>query len=79
MKTRPGCGRKIPADKVVVGESGIRTADDVRQMAEMGCDAILVGETFCKLPQNQRGAKVRDFVEAGEREVSPETGRRRID
>ncbi len=57
---------QIPSDKVVVGESGIRTAEDVRAMAEMGCDAILVGETFCKLPQNQRGAKVREFVEAGE-------------
>ena len=57
---------QIPADKVVVGESGIRTADDVRRLAEMGCDAILVGETFCRLPQNQRGAKVRDFVEAGQ-------------
>ncbi|MBW7881776.1 MAG: indole-3-glycerol-phosphate synthase TrpC, partial [Caldilineaceae bacterium] len=55
----------IPKGKIVVGESGIRTADDVRRMAEMGCDAILVGETFCKLPQAKRGAKVREFVEAG--------------
>jgi len=55
----------IPPDKVVVGESGIRTADDVRAMAEMGCDAILVGETFCKLPQKKRAGRVREFVEAG--------------
>lgn len=55
----------IPAGKVVVGESGIRNEEDVRRMTDMGCDAILVGETFCKLPQKERGAKVREFVEAG--------------
>jgi indole-3-glycerol phosphate synthase len=56
---------QIPVGKVVVGESGIRNEEDVQRMAEMGCDAILVGETFCKLPQKERGAKVREFVEAG--------------
>lgn len=55
----------IPPDKLLVSESGIRNADDVRHMAEMGCDAILVGETFCKLPQSERGGKVREFVNAG--------------
>ena len=55
----------IPTGKVVVGESGIRDTDDVRRMAEMGCDAILVGETFCKLRQEERGAKVSEFVKAG--------------
>jgi indole-3-glycerol phosphate synthase len=57
----------VPADRVLVGESGIRDAADVRRMAEMGCDAILVGESFCKLRQPQRGATVREFVEAGRR------------
>ncbi len=56
---------QIPAGKVLVGESGIRNEEDVQRMAAMGCDAILVGETFCKLPQKERGAKVREFVEAG--------------
>jgi len=55
----------IPAGKVVVGESGIRNEADVKRMAEMGCDAILVGETFCKLPQRERASKVKEFVEAG--------------
>jgi len=58
---------QIPAGKVVVGESGIRDEADVRRMAEMGCDAILVGETFCKLRQNERGTKVSEFVKAGRR------------
>ena len=55
----------IPADKILVGESGIRTVEDVARMAEMGCDAILVGESFCKLPQRERGGTVRKFVMAG--------------
>ncbi len=55
----------IPDDIILVGESGIRNGTDVRRMAEMGCDAILVGESFCKLPQAERGALVREFVLAG--------------
>jgi indole-3-glycerol phosphate synthase len=55
----------IPPGKLLVSESGIRHADDVKRMGEMGCNAILVGETFCKLPQAERGDKVREFVHAG--------------
>jgi indole-3-glycerol phosphate synthase len=36
----------IPADRVVVAESGIKTADDVRRLRRAGIDAILVGETL---------------------------------
>lgn len=57
--------RLIPGGKLLVGESGIRDEADVRAMAAMGCDAILVGETFCKLPQRERAARVRGFVNAG--------------
>lgn len=56
----------IPDDIVLIGESGIRNAADVRRMAEMRCDAILVGESFCKLPQAERGPSVREFVLAGQ-------------
>ena len=55
----------IPAEVILVGESGIRDATDVKRMAEMGCDAILVGESFCKLPQAERDGLVREFVLAG--------------
>jgi indole-3-glycerol phosphate synthase len=65
METTARMRALLPPGKIVVGESGIRTAEDVRRMAEMGCDAILVGETFCRLRQKERGAKVREFVEAG--------------
>ena len=57
----------IPPGKLLVGESGIRHEEDVQRMAAMGCDAILVGETFCKLRQPERAARVRAFVEAGAR------------
>jgi indole-3-glycerol phosphate synthase len=56
---------RIPSGKILVGESGIRDEADVRRMAEMGCDAILVGETFCKLPQRERSERVSAFVQAG--------------
>jgi indole-3-glycerol phosphate synthase len=55
----------IPEGKVLVGESGIRDTNDVQRMAAMGCDAILVGESFCKMPQAQRGAAVAAFAQAG--------------
>ncbi|MCP4361499.1 MAG: indole-3-glycerol phosphate synthase TrpC [Chloroflexi bacterium] len=38
----------IPADVVVVGESGLKTAADVHEMKNIGVDAILVGEALVK-------------------------------
>ena len=48
---RPGahacaCGERIPAECVVVGESGIRTRADVLRLESAGVDAMLVGETL---------------------------------
>jgi len=34
----------IPADRIPVAESGIRTPEDVRRMAVVGARCILVGE-----------------------------------
>jgi indole-3-glycerol phosphate synthase len=53
----------IPDDVVVVGESGLKTADDVRQMRDIGVDAILVGETLVK--SKNLAQTVREFVTAG--------------
>ncbi len=36
----------VPANALVVSESGIRTATDARRVAEIGVDAILVGEAL---------------------------------
>jgi indole-3-glycerol phosphate synthase len=40
--------KEIPADVVLVAESGIHNADDARRMREGGADAILVGEVLMR-------------------------------
>ena len=40
----------VPAEIAFVAESGIKTPDDVRMMREVGCDAVLVGETLMRAP-----------------------------
>ena len=40
----------IPADRIPVAESGIRTPDDVRRMAAAGARCILVGEHLLRQP-----------------------------
>ena len=39
---------RIPADRVVITESGILSTADVRRMREHGVDAFLVGEAFMR-------------------------------
>jgi indole-3-glycerol phosphate synthase len=38
--------REIPADRILVGESGIRTRQDVLRLEAAGVQAMLVGETL---------------------------------
>jgi indole-3-glycerol phosphate synthase len=40
----------IPADRIVVAESGIRDAADVARLRAAGIDAMLVGETLMRAP-----------------------------
>lgn len=42
--------QEIPRDRVVVGESGIRTHDDVQRLEVAGVRAMLVGETLMTCP-----------------------------
>jgi indole-3-glycerol phosphate synthase len=53
----------IPAEVVTVGESGLKTAADVRKMAYIGVDAILVGETLVKSKDVYQTTA--EFVKAG--------------
>ncbi len=41
---------RLPADTVVVSESGIRTREDVARLGRAGVDAVLVGESILKAP-----------------------------
>ena len=41
---------EVPDEVVVVSESGIRSAEDVRLLGDEGVDAILVGEALLRSP-----------------------------
>lgn len=43
-----GLTDRIPADVVLVSESGIRTAEDVARLGRAGVDAVLVGESLLR-------------------------------
>lgn len=39
---------RIPNDRAVVSESGIRSAEDLKYVKSLGVDAVLIGEAFMK-------------------------------
>ena len=41
----------MPADRLLVTESGIATREDVRTLRDAGVDAFLVGESFMRAPE----------------------------
>jgi indole-3-glycerol phosphate synthase len=50
----------VPADRIVVAESGIRDAADVARLRAAGVDAMLVGETLMRAPDP--GAALRSLL-----------------
>ncbi|MHC4914212.1 MAG: indole-3-glycerol phosphate synthase TrpC [Planctomycetota bacterium] len=48
---------KVPAGKLVVSESGIRTREDVKRLEDMGVDAILVGEHLLKQGDREKSCR----------------------
>ena len=50
LATTLGLLPEVPADRLVVTESGIRTREDVIGMRARGVDAFLVGEAFMRAP-----------------------------
>ncbi|HEY1553896.1 MAG TPA: indole-3-glycerol phosphate synthase TrpC [Kofleriaceae bacterium] len=42
--------KRVPADVVLVAESGIKTRDDLRRLGDVGAHAVLVGETLMRAP-----------------------------
>ncbi|MGE5650402.1 MAG: indole-3-glycerol phosphate synthase TrpC [Bacillota bacterium] len=51
LQTTIGLLPRIPADKLVVTESGILTPDDVKTMRDADVHAFLVGEAFMRAPE----------------------------
>lgn len=52
----------VPSDKLVVSESSVHTAEDIRILARAGVDAVLVGESFMR--SDDIAAKAREFKTA---------------
>lgn len=50
----------IPDGKIVVSESGINTAADIRKLKDAGADAFLIGESLMR--EQSPGGKLKEFV-----------------
>ena len=48
LETTLALRQQVPADRLLVTESGIRTPDDVKRMRDAGVHAFLVGEAFMR-------------------------------
>lgn len=53
----------FPEDVAFVSESGITAAADMRRVADLGADAVLIGETLMRAPDiGQKLQELRDYV-----------------
>ncbi|MFC1949065.1 indole-3-glycerol phosphate synthase TrpC [Chloroflexota bacterium] len=50
----------IPADRIVVSESGIKDRNDMEKMKEWGVDAVLIGESL--MASDDIAARMREFL-----------------
>lgn len=44
----------VPADRIFVSESGIKTAEDIKKLRQNGTDAVLIGETLMRSPDKKK-------------------------
>ena len=51
LDTTLGLRKQVPADRILVTESGIHTREDVLRMGAAGIHAFLVGEAFMRAPE----------------------------
>lgn len=60
MKTTPRLLKIIPAGKIVVSESGIKTKEDISYLKSLGVHAVLVGEVL--MASEDIGQKMRELM-----------------
>lgn len=63
LKTTLDLAKAVPKNCLLVSESGIFSADDVRSLAKVNVDAVLVGEALVTSPQID--LKVQELVAGG--------------
>jgi len=54
--------KKVPADKIVIAESGISSIKDIDRLRGEGVHVFLIGETFMKAPDP--GQKLKDLIQS---------------
>jgi len=54
--------KKVPADKIVVAESGISSIEDIDRLMGEGVHVFLIGETFMKAPDP--GLKLKELIKS---------------
>jgi indole-3-glycerol phosphate synthase len=52
----------IPADRIVVSESGIKDGNDLEKLKQWGVDAVLIGESLMSAPNI--AAKMKELLGA---------------
>lgn len=60
LKTSQRLIPRIPKDKMIVAESGLRTHDDIRRIQDLGAHAVLIGETFMRA--KDIGQKIEEVI-----------------
>jgi indole-3-glycerol phosphate synthase len=63
LQTTLDLAAQVPADKVLITESGIHSANDVNTMLDAGIYGFLVGESFMRAPSP--GAKLKELMFGG--------------
>jgi indole-3-glycerol phosphate synthase len=60
LSTSEKLRKKIPADKIVVSESGIRVHGDIERLRQCGVNAVLIGEAL--VASNDIPAKIKELL-----------------
>jgi indole-3-glycerol phosphate synthase len=60
VKTTERLRHLIPAGRIVVSESGIKTREDIVKLESLGVDAVLIGEALVSAPDIR--AKIKELM-----------------